>query len=247
MEPDFDEQDFYEQQADFYEQSWGAQERPRPAQRSGGQERSTGVGLEYGIPADVRRAAVEAFRNEAMLGYRDAAASVSRGAAARGMATSGQVAAQQGRLRGQMVDRPTGMYRTSMDLESAKMASGQRFQERMEGRRLESAETSGRWAAGTSAMSLLAAIALKFALQPSDERLKTNIRKTAGRYSGLGLQTYSWDWNGTARRVFNLEGGSTGVLAQEVQKKYPIAVSDREGYLAVNYYELDKMLAARTA
>jgi hypothetical protein len=66
----------------------------------------------------------------------------------------------------------------------------------------------------------------------SDERLKENIKKINVEN---GHNIYSWKWNDLAKRLFGLVGSSFGVLAQEVQKTNPEAISEDTGFLKVNY------------
>jgi len=66
----------------------------------------------------------------------------------------------------------------------------------------------------------------------SDERLKTNIVKIDTHESGLGW--YRWEWNEEGRRLAGSEPAE-GFIAQEVQKLYPAAVGERDGYLTVDY------------
>jgi hypothetical protein len=66
----------------------------------------------------------------------------------------------------------------------------------------------------------------------SDERLKTNIVKIDTHKSGLGW--YRWEWNEEGQRVAGSEPPE-GFIAQEVQKLYPAAVGERDGYLTVDY------------
>lgn len=66
----------------------------------------------------------------------------------------------------------------------------------------------------------------------SDRRLKTAIRKIGTLTNGLGL--YRWRWNDEAAEI-GLTGNASGVIAQEVQKILPQAVSTLDGYLAVDY------------
>ena len=71
------------------------------------------------------------------------------------------------------------------------------------------------------------------ALISSDERLKENIK-----FKGVvgGFNTYTWDWNEEAKRIGADKYPAYGVLAQELQKTNPEAVSrDKDGYLKVNY------------
>jgi len=60
----------------------------------------------------------------------------------------------------------------------------------------------------------------------SDKRLKTNIRKIGVRPDGLNVYEFDYVWGG---------GRQTGLMAQEVQSIYPDAVSERAGYLTVDY------------
>jgi len=66
----------------------------------------------------------------------------------------------------------------------------------------------------------------------SDERLKTNIKKVGDHESGLGW--YRWEWNEEGKRLAGAEERE-GFIAQEVQKLYPAAIGEREGYLTVDY------------
>jgi hypothetical protein len=70
----------------------------------------------------------------------------------------------------------------------------------------------------------------------SDERLKENIEY----YDTIkGVKYYTWDWNSEGKRVGADKHPGFGVIAQQVQKKYPKAVSvGEDGYLMVNYGEI---------
>ena len=70
----------------------------------------------------------------------------------------------------------------------------------------------------------------------SDERLKENVEY----YDTIkGVKYYTWDWNAEGRRVGADKYPSFGVIAQQVQRKYPKAVTvDKNGYLMVNYGEI---------
>lgn len=69
----------------------------------------------------------------------------------------------------------------------------------------------------------------------SDERLKTNIKKT-GKLDN-GLNWYTWDWTEEGAALSNGQR-SEGVIAQEAQALYPHAVTEINGYLTVNYGSL---------
>lgn len=65
----------------------------------------------------------------------------------------------------------------------------------------------------------------------SDERLKDGIKKV-GKENGYDI--CEWTWN-KAANALGLYGKARGVIAQEVEKLNPNAVSDRFGYKTVNY------------
>ena len=60
----------------------------------------------------------------------------------------------------------------------------------------------------------------------SDRRLKTNVRKINTRADGLNVYEFNYVWGGPKQ---------IGLMAQEVREVYPDAVSERDGYLMVNY------------
>jgi hypothetical protein len=68
----------------------------------------------------------------------------------------------------------------------------------------------------------------------SDRRLKKNIKKLGKIY---GFSWYSWDWNSTAEKL-GLRGSSQGVIADEILKTNPEAVSMRNHFMTVNYSKL---------
>lgn len=70
----------------------------------------------------------------------------------------------------------------------------------------------------------------------SDKRLKSNIN-----YEDTikGVKYYTWDWNDEAKRIGADRYPTVGVIAQQVQRKYPEAVVEGpDGYLMVNYGKL---------
>ena len=60
----------------------------------------------------------------------------------------------------------------------------------------------------------------------SDQRLKKNVKCIGTRKDGLGVYEFDYIWGG-ARQI--------GLMAQEVQAVYPDAVSEIDGFLAVDY------------
>ncbi len=65
----------------------------------------------------------------------------------------------------------------------------------------------------------------------SDPRLKTD-KKVTGSKNGFTL--WSWVWNETANKL-GLYGSSSGVMADEVLEKAPLAISHYKGFMKVNY------------
>lgn len=68
----------------------------------------------------------------------------------------------------------------------------------------------------------------------SDRRLKHNI-------TSIGIENghnkYAWEWNDQAKAL-GLSGSAFGVMADEVEKTHPHAVSMRDGYKVVDYAAL---------
>ena len=71
---------------------------------------------------------------------------------------------------------------------------------------------------------------------PSDMRLKEDIQY----YDTIkGIKYYTWKWNAEGKRIGADQFPTYGVLAQQIQKKYPKAiVKGSHGYLTVNYGEI---------
>lgn len=68
----------------------------------------------------------------------------------------------------------------------------------------------------------------------SDRRLKKNIKKL-GKIDKFFW--YSWEWNSIAEKL-GLSGSSQGVIADEVLKTNPEAISIRNNFMTVNYGKL---------
>jgi len=76
----------------------------------------------------------------------------------------------------------------------------------------------------------------------SDISLKKNIKKV-GQINDINL--YRWDWNEEAKSIGADQYPSTGVIAQEVEAKYPEhVIVDETGYRRVNYTGLYSDLGA---
>jgi hypothetical protein len=67
------------------------------------------------------------------------------------------------------------------------------------------------------------------AIIASDRRLKTDIKKVGKTESGLPIYTYKYKGDNKTQM---------GVMAQDVEKKNPEAVSEVGGYKAVNYKKI---------
>lgn len=73
-------------------------------------------------------------------------------------------------------------------------------------------------------------------IMASDRKLKDNLKElfTIGRFT-----VYSWTWNDLAKSL-GISGPTIGVIAQDIQKIMPEAVSEHpDGYLMVDYGALD--------
>ncbi len=68
----------------------------------------------------------------------------------------------------------------------------------------------------------------------SDPKLKKNVTKI-GDFKGLDWCT--WIWNEAANKL-GLYGAGVGVMADQVETKYPHAIGESKGYKTVNYGEL---------
>lgn len=74
----------------------------------------------------------------------------------------------------------------------------------------------------------------------SDERLKDNITPLADGPVGL----FAWTWKHIKEIPEQLRGAwSIGVIAQEVQQKFPECVVERDGFLAIDYAKLSQEVA----
>ena len=78
----------------------------------------------------------------------------------------------------------------------------------------------------------------------SDRDLKQNITTLPfSPYNAIGLTSVCWEWNKIAEKNFGLAGEECGVVAQDVEKLYPWAVSKgQDGFLRVRYDMLHAMI-----
>ena len=75
----------------------------------------------------------------------------------------------------------------------------------------------------------------------SDERLKKNKQKI-GKDPETGLNVYKYDWTERGKALGGEQQGQVGYLAQEVEKKYPLAVKQGpDGWKRVNHAALGKV------
>jgi hypothetical protein len=94
----------------------------------------------------------------------------------------------------------------------------------------QSTQTSQKKTGVGDVLGTAAQLAAMFAM--SDERLKDDI-ELIGNEKGYNI--YSWTWNKVAKKL-GINSPTTGVLAQEVMKINPDAVSVNDnGYYMVNY------------
>jgi len=78
----------------------------------------------------------------------------------------------------------------------------------------------------------------------SDRDLKQNVTTLPhSPYSAIGLEGACWEWNEISEKTFGLTGKECGVIAQEVKKLYPFAVTrGKDGYLLVRYDVLHEIM-----
>ena len=81
----------------------------------------------------------------------------------------------------------------------------------------------------------------------SDRDLKRNITTLPySPYNAIGLEGACWEWNEIAGKTFGLRGEECGVIAQEVKKLYPFAVTrGKDGFLLVRYDVLHEIINNR--
>lgn len=90
---------------------------------------------------------------------------------------------------------------------------------------------SALWGAGIGALGSIGGAAMKF----SDERLKVAIRKIG---EAGGLRVVVFRWTRLAQAFGAHDGDEVGVLAQDVEARYPDAVREINGWKAVDYSKM---------
>lgn len=88
------------------------------------------------------------------------------------------------------------------------------------------------WGAGISAVGSIAGGGIA---KYSDERLKVGIRKIG---EAAGLRIVVFRWTRLAQAFGAHSGEEVGVLAQDVEARYPRAVSEKNGWKTVDYTKL---------
>ena len=95
---------------------------------------------------------------------------------------------------------------------------------------------SGQKSGGNSIFDAIVKIGVAYATSGSDQRLKENLEY---QDTVKGIKFYTWDWTKEAKEIGWDKFPSKGVIAQQIQKTHPDAVSKgQDGYLMVNYGKL---------
>ena len=151
-----------------------------------------------------------------------------QGQQVQGLGLLGQAGAQQQGLQQRAIDAQRGEFQRALGYGPQQIGLLQGGM----GTPLISQTTTGQQKTGSGDI-LGTAAQLAGMYFMSDERLKENI-KPIGK-SENGHNVYTWDWNDKAKEL-GVNDPTTGVLAQEVMKYMPEAVSKHaNGYYMVNY------------
>jgi len=146
-----------------------------------------------------------------------------------GLGLLGQAGAQQQMLQQRAIDAQRGEFQRALGYgpqQIGLLGAGM-------GTPLVGGTTTGQQKTGAGDIAGTAAQLATMAMMMSDERLKENI-KPIGK-SKNGHNVYTWDWNDKAKEL-GVNDPTTGVIAQEVMKYMPEAVSKHaNGYYMVNY------------
>lgn len=153
-----------------------------------------------------------------------------QGQQVQGLGLLGQAGAQQQGLQQRAIDAQRGEFQRALGYGPQQVGLLQAGM----GTPLISQTTTGQQKTGSGdILGTAAQLAGMYFMGQSDERLKENI-KPIGK-SENGHNVYTWDWNDKAKEL-GVNDPTTGVLAQEVMKYMPEAVSKHaNGYYMVNY------------
>ena len=145
-----------------------------------------------------------------------------------GLGLLGQTGAQQQQLQQRAIEAQRGEFQRALDYPRQQIGLLQAGM----GTPLISQTTTGQQKTGSGdVLGTAAQLAGMYFL--SDEELKDNIKPIGKSENGHNL--YTWEWNDKAKKL-GITDPTTGVLAQEVMKYMPEAVSKHaNGYYMVNY------------
>jgi hypothetical protein len=147
-----------------------------------------------------------------------------------GLGLLGQAGAQQQQLQQRAIDAARGEFQRALDYPRQQIGLLQAGM----GTPLISTTSSNKQKgiSGTEFGAGVAGIGELISIF-SDIRLKENITKIGKSANGHNL--YTWDWNDKAKKL-GIDSPTTGVIAQEVMKYMPKAVTkNANGYYMVNY------------
>lgn len=145
-----------------------------------------------------------------------------------GLGLLGQAGAQQQQLQQRAIDAARGEFQRALAYPQQQIGLLQAGM----GTPLISQTTTGQQKTGSGdILGTAAQIAGMYFL--SDEKLKDNIKPIGKSENGHNL--YTWEWNDKAKKL-GITDPTTGVIAQEVMKYMPEAVTkNANGYYMVNY------------
>ena len=145
-----------------------------------------------------------------------------------GLGLLGQAGAQQQALQQRAIDAARGEFQRALAYPQQQIGLLQAGM----GTPLISQTTTGQQKTGSGdILGTAAQLAGMYFL--SDEELKDNIKLIGKSENGHNL--YTWDWNDKAKKL-GITDPTTGVIAQEVMKYMPEAVTkNANGYYMVNY------------
>jgi len=153
-----------------------------------------------------------------------------QGQQVQGLGLLGQAGAQQQGLQQRAIDAQRGEFQRALGYGPQQVGL---LQAGMGTPLVTTTQTDSKKTGAGDVLGTAAQLASAYFMGQSDERLKENI-KPIGK-SENGHNVYTWDWNDKAKEL-GVNDPTTGVLAQEVMKYMPEAVSKHaNGYYMVNY------------